>query len=173
MSKAKPTRSDSERRVPKVRIARPAGRPFQLRYACPQEQREIRISTGTRDEAEAEQQKQELEAKLFLGIRPSKTVSIAGPQMPWDEFRHQYTQLQLSTIGDKSAMDAESRLDIAERILKPRVLLDIATAEALHRLQTHLLSGAESPLKRRRSPHTVSGWLPDRRQAVEQPGEAP
>jgi len=50
-SKRKPK---SARKIPKVRIVRPSGRPFQLRYRCPIEKREIRTSTGTRDEEEAE-----------------------------------------------------------------------------------------------------------------------
>jgi len=35
MAIQKPTRDSSANRVPKVRIARPAGRPFQLRYKVP------------------------------------------------------------------------------------------------------------------------------------------
>jgi len=67
MSKSKNQRSRSEKK-PSVRIVRPSGRPFQLRYTCPVEKREIRISTGGRDEDEAELLKRELEAKLLLGI---------------------------------------------------------------------------------------------------------
>ncbi len=65
-----------------------------------------------------------------------------------------YTELQLSTLRAKSAIDAESRLDIAERILKPRTLADVANAEALHDLQARLLAGEESmtgPKKARRA----------------------
>ena len=58
----------TKRKIPTVRIGRPSGRPFQLRYTCPVEEREVRISTNTRDEHEAERQKKELEAKLLLGI---------------------------------------------------------------------------------------------------------
>jgi hypothetical protein len=37
--------------------------------------------------------------------------------MTWDDFRERYTKVQLSQLRIKSAIDAESRLDIAERIL--------------------------------------------------------
>ena len=72
----------ARKRIPKVRIARPNGRPFQLRYYCPQQQREVRISTGTRDEGQVEHQKKELEAKLLLGIETApKARREFGPQM--------------------------------------------------------------------------------------------
>ena len=47
----------NKRKIPTVRIGRPSRRPFQLRYTCPVEDREVRISTKTRDECEAERQK--------------------------------------------------------------------------------------------------------------------
>ena len=50
-------------------------------YFCPVENREIRISTGTRDEDEAEVQKAELEAKLLLGTLMESLDSI-GPTGP-------------------------------------------------------------------------------------------
>ncbi len=56
---------------PQVRLARPTNRAIQLRYFCPDQKREIRISTGTRDEDEALRQKQELEAKLLLERVPN------------------------------------------------------------------------------------------------------
>ena len=46
-----------------------------------------------------------------------------GPHMAWDEFREEYQSIQLSTL--KSPEDVESRLDTAERILKPRRLSDV------------------------------------------------
>jgi hypothetical protein len=68
MARRKLRSQSSRRKVPKVRLVRPTGRPFQLRYKCPIEKREIRISTGGRDEEEAERLKAELEAKLVLGM---------------------------------------------------------------------------------------------------------
>lgn len=159
MAKRKP-RSQSARKIPKVRIARPAKRPFQLRYDCPIEKRQVRISTGTRDEAEAERQKAELEAKLLLGIetRPGRNVDF-GPEMEWSDFREQYRTLHLATVRDSTAADAESRLDLAERILKPRTLGDVADPNALQQLQARLLAGAQSRRKKPRSPHTVRGYM--------------
>jgi integrase len=160
MAKRKPDRDGRSKRLPKVRVVRPTGRPFQLRYFCPIQQREIRISTGTRDEAEAEQQKAELEATLLLGleVKPKSNV-ILGPEMEWADFREQYRTLHLVTVRDSPAMHAESRLDLAERILKPRTLGDVADPNALQRLQARLLAGDQSLRKKPRSPHTVRGYM--------------
>ena len=118
------------------------------------------MSTGTYDINEAEFQKRELEAKLLLGIDATpKSKPNAGPSMLWSDFRESYRELQLSTIDAESATHAESRLDIAERIIKPRVLDDMATADAIHRLQAELLRGAESRFNRSRSPHTVKSYV--------------
>jgi len=56
-------------------------------------------------------------------------------------------------------MHAESRLDLAERILKPRTLGDVADPNALQRLQARLLAGDQSRRKKPRSPHTVRGYM--------------
>jgi integrase len=149
-----------KKRIPKVRVARPTGRPAQLRYFCPIQQREVRISTGSYDEDDVQQQKAELEAKLLLGIQPSKSPTAqTGPSMPWPEFREHYSQLQLQTLRDNSSLHAESRLDIAERILKPRTLGDVADPHALQQLQAKLLAGAESQRGKPRSRHTVKGYM--------------
>ncbi|REJ70653.1 MAG: site-specific integrase [Planctomycetota bacterium] len=79
--------------------------------------------------------------------------------MAWEVFREEYRTLQLATVGDSSAAHAESRLDIAERVLSPRVLADVADPGALHRLQAQLLAGAESRFARRRSAHTVKSYM--------------
>jgi integrase len=78
--------------------------------------------------------------------------------MDWEEFRERYTTIRLCGLREKSAIDAESRLDIAERILKPRALGDVANSEALHSLQARLLAGEESK-KARRSPQTARNYL--------------
>lgn len=160
MARKKRPKTEAATRVPKVRIARPKGRPFQLRYFCPTEGREVRISIGSRDEQEAERQKQKLKARLLLGIdAKTRQRQPHGPNMAWEDFREQYSELQLSTIGAKSAKDAESRLDIAERIVKPRILSDLSSTDTLHRLQSQLLAGAHSRGDRPRSPHTVKGYM--------------
>lgn len=140
---------------PRVRLAKPKGRPIQLRYTCPDERREIRITTATRDEAEALQEKEKLEAQLLLGIKPTIKKPTKGPQMLWEDFREEYRTLHIATLREKSQNDAESRLDVAERILKPRTLADVASSEALHQLQTKLLKGEQCRYERQRSPHTV------------------
>ena len=149
-----------ENRVPKVRIAAPKSRTLQLRYTCPNTKKEIRIPTGTHNRVEAEQQKKELEAKLLLGqsTKP-KRRRTGSPSMDWEDFRERYTEIQLSTLRCKSRTDAENRLDIAERILRPSVLSDVADREALHLLQTRILEGAESRFSRPRSPFTTTGYM--------------
>jgi hypothetical protein len=58
----------ARKKIPSVRLAKPAGRPIQLRYTDAETGtgKEIRISTGTTDEAAAIEQKKDLEAKLRL-----------------------------------------------------------------------------------------------------------
>lgn len=160
MAKRKSRSQSARKKVPKVRIVRPSGRPFQLRYDCPIEKREVRISTGTRDEDEAERQKTELEARLLLGLetKPNRQ-QVLGPEMEWSDFREQYRTLHLSTVRDSTAFHAESRLDIAERILKPRTLGDVADPNALQRLQARLLAGDSSRRTKPRSAHTVRGYM--------------
>jgi len=147
--------------VPKVRIARPSGRPFQLRYQCPRTKSEVRISVGSRDEADALKLKAEVAAKLLLGIDPraDRAKLITGPDMLWQDFREQFRTLHLSTVRASTATHAESRLDLAERILKPTRLRDIADSNALLQLQKELLAGAHSRRGKPRSAHTVRGYM--------------
>lgn len=132
-------------KVPKVRIAKPTGRPIQLRYTDPETKKEIRITTETYDAETALGLKKQLEAKLLLGIdaKPRKRIA-AGPDMPWDLFRERYSDLQLATLRERSGDGAENRLDLITRILKPKTLADVANGEAIHELQAKLLAGAES-----------------------------
>ncbi len=164
MSKRRKTRLESEstrvKRTPKVRIVNPKGRPFQLRYDCPEQKRQVRISTATRDEREAVRLRDELQAKLTLGLPVSvRTEEIRGPQMLWQDFREQYRVLHLNSLREGSVIHTESRLDLAERILHPKKLEDVANPLALQKLQAELLSGAKSRRKGQRSPHTVRGHM--------------
>ncbi|MEZ5941160.1 MAG: site-specific integrase [Planctomycetaceae bacterium] len=159
MAKNKPADS-LHTKVPKVRIVRPSGRPFQLRYTCPSAGREIRISTGGRDEQEAKRLQRELEARLLLGMETQPQAKrVLGPEMDWSDFREEYRVLHLTTVRDGTATHAESRLDLAERILRPKSLGDIANPNALQQLQARLLAGACSARKCPRSPHTVKGYM--------------
>ena len=67
--------------IPKVRMAFPSGRPIQLRYFCPIEGKEIRVSTATRDREEALVELKRLEAKLTLGLptRAEANGIVLGP----------------------------------------------------------------------------------------------
>ncbi len=149
-----------KRSIPKVRIAAPAGRPLQVRYHCPDKGREIRISVGSRDMVDAEALKSEIEAKLLLGITvQSEKEKVRGPEMDWEDFREEYRSLHLNTLRDKTAEAAESRLDIAERIIKPKNLGKLAETPVLQLLQTRLLAGEQSRKKGPRSVYTVRGYM--------------
>ena len=149
--------SEQKKRPPKVRLVKPAGRLIQLRYRDRDTKKEIRISTGTTNEAEAIEQKTKLEAKLVLGINAKPRRRVGGPTMAWAEFRERYTELQLSTLREKTVGGVECRLDIAERILKPRTLGDVANGEALHELQSRLMTGDEG--KGPRAAYTVRNYM--------------
>jgi integrase len=141
-------------------MAFPNGRSIQLRYIDPELKKEVRLSTGTHDEAEALEQKAKLEAKLLLGLDiKAKRRSSGGLAMQWSDFREQYTELRLNALRPKAAQAAESRLDLVERILKPNVLADVASGEALALLQSRLLAGVENPSKRPRSKHSVKSRM--------------
>ncbi|QDT70346.1 Phage integrase family protein [Planctomycetes bacterium MalM25] len=147
---------------PRVRIACPSGRPIQLRYVCPETGRPVRVSTGTREVAEAEVLRAEMEARLLLGqeARPeASAVATGDARMPWDEFREHYRRLHLSTLREGSAEHAETRLDIATRLLKPKRLGDLGAPSALAELQARLLAGEQSLRGKPRSPHTVRGYM--------------
>ncbi len=157
---AKKKKPDKHVDQPKIRIAAPKNRPLQLRYFCPKENREIRISVGSRDMEDAERLKKEIEAKFLLGIevRSDKKI-VLGPEMEWDQFREQYTTQHLAALRDKTAEDAESRLDIATRIVKPKTLGAMADPSNLQKLQSRLLAGDESMRGKPRSSHTVRGYM--------------
>ncbi|PHQ34388.1 hypothetical protein CEE69_15330 [Rhodopirellula bahusiensis] len=157
---AKKKQVANHKRAPKVRIAAPKNRPLQVRYFCPTEKREVRLSVGSQDMKEAEQLKNEIEAKLLLGISVrSNQNKVRGPGMTWEEFREDYSQLHLKSVRDSSAKDAESRLDIATKIIKPKTLGEMAKPASLQRLQSGLLAGEHSRRRKPRSPHTVRGYM--------------
>ncbi len=160
MAKRRSIRSSSISKIPKVHIARPSGRPFQLRYQCPTQKKQIRISISTRDEREAQHKKKELEAKLLLGLDPQPAVAVTqGPTMAWKDFRQLYRIQHIDTLRDSSAESAEVRLDVAERIIKPRTLADLADPAALSNLQARLLKGEQSRLSRDRSRRSVKSYM--------------
>jgi integrase len=148
-------------RMPKVRLAFPSGRPIQLRYYCPIEGKEIRISTGTRDHEEALVQLRRLEAKLTLGLpaRVEANGISLGPNMEWEDFREQYRTLHLDSLRDKSAQSSESRLDVCAEIIKPKTISDIFNNHKLQILQAALKRGECSRRNKPRSPNTVDAYM--------------
>ena len=147
------------KRGPRIRIAKPKGRSFQIRYCCPVENREIRISVGSRSIEDAERLKKETEAKLLLGLDIKPKKHVFGPEMDWKDFREEYRAKHLRSVRRRTAEDAENRLDIAERIVKPMTLADLARKSTLQDLKARLLSGEQSVKGRPRSPYTVRGYL--------------
>jgi len=153
------------KKIPKVRLAKPKGKksrkPYQLRYTCPKQKREVRLSTGTHDEGEALRLRDELVAKLTLGL-PTQTAAkraVRGPEMPWEDFREEYTRLKVATFRSENAMDAaEIILDVCESIVSPATLADMADLGTLSTLQDELLAGTGSK-KGPRSPNTVNSYL--------------
>ena len=86
--------------------------------------------------------------------------------MSWDDFRESYRTIKLSTMKDRGAKEAELRLDLAERIIRPKTLRDMA--DVLDRLQADLLHGKcgrykievnRKKVQRPRSPATVRSTM--------------
>jgi hypothetical protein len=70
----------TEKRIPKVRMAKPTGRPIQLRYTDPATGKEVRITTKTHDPIIAGKEKKKLEAKLcWDSMRSRGSESRPGP----------------------------------------------------------------------------------------------
>jgi hypothetical protein len=67
--------------------------------------------------------------------------------------------LHLGTVRESTAIHAERRLDLAERILKPKKLGDLADPNALQQLQAKLFAGEQSRRRMPRSAHTVRGYM--------------
>jgi integrase len=70
-------------KVPKVRMAKPTGRPIQLRYTDPATGKEVRISTNTYDPAMAAIHKAKLEAKLLLGMDAKPRKKSGAGRFGW------------------------------------------------------------------------------------------
>ena len=109
MAKTKSTAAPADKRTAVVRIARPADRPYYIWYRCPETNERFRLSTGTRDEAEAEEMRADLEAKVRLGLTRFKRSKVPGDQMSWEEFRWEYTNKRLSTLKPGSAARPDKR----------------------------------------------------------------
>jgi integrase len=147
-------------KVPKVRLAKPKGRTWQIRYNSPVTGREVRLTTDTHDADLAAGQKKAIEAKLLLGIdpKPGKVIK-AGPSMPWQQFRDEYTRLKVATMrSDAAKSQTDYCIDVCEAIMQPQTLGQMAEAASLATLQARLLAGDESK-KDSRSPHTVRSYM--------------
>ena len=97
MADAKSTAAQTNGGTPKVRLSQVSGRLIQMWYICPETGKKVRQSTGTRNPAEAEEVRADLEAKLRLGITQIKRSKVPGEHMPWAQFRWVYTHAGLTT----------------------------------------------------------------------------
>lgn len=144
------SKSTSRAHTPKVRIVQVGNRTLQLRYRDPDTAKEVRISTKTHDRKEAERQRQGLLRDLRRGERPRPTTPQIRGALSWEEFRQQYRQLK--KFRSPAALTAsEVRLDICEKVVRPRRLRDMHDTKTLTRLQAHLAMT--------RSPHTVRSYM--------------
>ena len=130
MAKTKSTAAPADKRTAVVRIARPADRPYYIWYRCPETNERFRLSTGTRDEAEAEEMRADLEAKVRLGLTRFKRSKVAGDHMSWEEFRWEYANKRLSTLKPGSAAHAEKRNKCATVVIHDPGSVAIATGLA-------------------------------------------
>ena len=95
-------------------------------------------------------------SRIFADVRPStpRFRVVASSKSAWTAW-----QMGTSHQRDTTQRDSASRLDIATRILRPQRLCDVADREALTRLQSELLAGAESRYGRPRSRHSVKSMM--------------
>jgi integrase len=148
-----------KRKVPKVRMVLRKGY-WQIRYTCPTDKREVRISTKTADEQEAIEQRKGIEAKLQLGIEitPRRKITL-GASLPWADFREEYSRLKVATMrSSNAAATAEYRLDVCQAVMQPRTLGEMANPSTLATLQARLLAG-DGGREKARSPHTVKSYM--------------
>lgn len=124
--------------APKINLSRVAGRPIQMWYRD-EHGNKVRRSSGTYDVQEATEAARKWEAVLVLGLPETRTRKPAGPQMAWSDFREAYRTQKAVTMKPKAATEAESRLDLATRILRPKTLQDVA--DGLDWLQADMLAG--------------------------------
>ncbi|MGM0488338.1 MAG: tyrosine-type recombinase/integrase [Planctomycetota bacterium] len=143
--------------TPHVRIVGVKNRTLQLRYKDPDTGKEVRISTGTHDRKQAEKLRRELLRDLRRGDRPAPTKPIKQGSLSWDEFRHQYRTLK-KFRSEQGRESAEVRLDICEKIVRPRRLRDMADTQTLMRLQARLATT--------RSEYTVQSYMTALRAAL-------
>lgn len=141
-----------KRKPPKVTIQYPKGRRPQLAYKV--DGRWVRVTAGSLDSGKIEQERAELEARLVLGLVPTKSSSPG--QTGWLDFRAQYTSLHLSTLRLRARRSVESRLNIVERICKPVDLVDMTDRKRLDGLVTSLRAGDK---RGPRSLHTIRGIM--------------
>lgn len=144
-------------KTPKVKISAPSGRCLVVWYMCPESGRKVRIGTRSHDRRVAEEMRDEIQARLELGLSPTKQKLDGVSPVTWEEFRDAYAMQRV--MRPDSGVDMDSRLDIAERIIKPRELTDMANRRALNKLQSELFAGKESRFNRPRATATVRSYM--------------
>jgi integrase len=97
------------------------------------------LSTRTKDRGEAEEVKEDIVAKLRLGINPRRNSDDKQGRMTWDVFRDKFYEFNVKRRRDPSAMTG--RLDTIERVAKPRYVDELLSNERLNRIESDLLVG--------------------------------
>jgi len=91
------------------------------------------------------------------GFARSPRSDLPSPNMPWDDFRNEYSRLKAGLLRDPEA--PEFRLDVAQRIMRPRTLSNMASDGSLAELQARLLAGEEPQRGKPRAPSTVQSYM--------------
>ena len=139
--------NSTQKSAPSVRIVpRPSG-VFQVRYRGDDGQ--VRLSAGTRDRSKAEDFRDEVEAKLRLGIDPRESPE-KQKRMTWKAFREKYSTLGL--VNHRRPQDEESSLDVVERAIKPRYIDQFSSNDYLRKLAVRLRNGDGHAPNRKRKP---------------------
>ena len=62
------------------------------------------MSVGSHDRRDAQRQRQDIEARFFLGIESMPKKKMRGPHILWEDFREEYSTIHLTTLREKSAI---------------------------------------------------------------------
>src|SRR6476620_7759711 len=98
-----------------------AGRNLMMRYLCPQPNKHVARSTGTRNNREAVKAAAKWEAELREGRYAKQS------RMTWEDFRPYYVLSAIGGLAANSIVAYESTLNAFERLCNPKKLADLTT----------------------------------------------
>jgi integrase len=135
----------ARQKIERPRLKEKTGRPFRVHYRYERDGRSF--STGTTDRAEAEKILRRAEAFFDLGDDPAKAnpnvdLEAGLGSILWDLFRDRYAAyVRAVGLKRRTIEGGRSALNLAEQILRPRRLRDVASREALKRFSEALKAG--------------------------------